>query len=165
MSGCIEMACQLELQEGGPNWCRMVVTASAVRLGCAWLGKRNRAGYAAIPVESLSGYEYGFKEGVPRLLDMFDRRKVRVTSHMVAPLSKTSSARQGNRPTRPRTLGPRADVDAAVFHDAGTRAEKLRRLGRNYRASHWQTARRLQCFLVARYAADLPRPSRFLQEH
>jgi len=28
-------------------------------------------------------YEYGFKEGLPRLLDMFDRRQVKVTSHMV----------------------------------------------------------------------------------
>ena len=28
-------------------------------------------------------YEYGFKEGLPRLLDMFDRQQVRVTSHMV----------------------------------------------------------------------------------
>src|SRR3954468_10718261 len=28
-------------------------------------------------------YEYGFKEGLPRLLDMFDRHKVKVTSHMV----------------------------------------------------------------------------------
>jgi peptidoglycan/xylan/chitin deacetylase (PgdA/CDA1 family) len=28
-------------------------------------------------------YEYGCKEGLPRLLDMFDRRKVKVTSHMV----------------------------------------------------------------------------------
>jgi len=28
-------------------------------------------------------YEYGFKEGIPRLLDLFDRRKVKVTSHMV----------------------------------------------------------------------------------
>jgi peptidoglycan/xylan/chitin deacetylase (PgdA/CDA1 family) len=28
-------------------------------------------------------YEYGFKEGLPRLLDMFDRRNIRVTSHMV----------------------------------------------------------------------------------
>src|SRR5258708_4267555 len=28
-------------------------------------------------------YEYGFKEGLPRLLDMFDRREVKVTSHMV----------------------------------------------------------------------------------
>ena len=28
-------------------------------------------------------YDYGFKEGVPRLLDVFDRRKIKVTSHMV----------------------------------------------------------------------------------
>src|SRR5437667_3059766 len=28
-------------------------------------------------------YEYGFKEGLPRLLEMFDRRKVKVTSHKV----------------------------------------------------------------------------------
>src|SRR5258705_13592553 len=28
-------------------------------------------------------YEYGFKEGLPRLLDIFDRRKLKVTSHMV----------------------------------------------------------------------------------
>jgi hypothetical protein len=43
-------------------------------------------------------YEYGFKGGLPRLLDMFDRHKVKVTSHM---------------------------VDAAVFHDAGTRAAAI----------------------------------------
>lgn len=28
-------------------------------------------------------YEYGFKEGIPRLLDMYERRGVKVTSHMV----------------------------------------------------------------------------------
>jgi peptidoglycan/xylan/chitin deacetylase (PgdA/CDA1 family) len=28
-------------------------------------------------------FEYGIKEGVPRLLDLWDRKKVRVTSHMV----------------------------------------------------------------------------------
>ena len=28
-------------------------------------------------------YDYGFKEGLPRLLDVFDRRKIKVTSHMV----------------------------------------------------------------------------------
>ena len=28
-------------------------------------------------------YEYGYKEGIPRLLDVFGRRKVRITSHMV----------------------------------------------------------------------------------
>jgi peptidoglycan/xylan/chitin deacetylase (PgdA/CDA1 family) len=28
-------------------------------------------------------YDYGFKEGLPRLLDIFDRRKIKVTSHMI----------------------------------------------------------------------------------
>jgi peptidoglycan/xylan/chitin deacetylase (PgdA/CDA1 family) len=28
-------------------------------------------------------YEYGFKEGIPRLLELFARRKVQITSHMV----------------------------------------------------------------------------------
>jgi len=28
-------------------------------------------------------YDYGFKEGLPRLLKIFDRRKIKVTSHMV----------------------------------------------------------------------------------
>jgi peptidoglycan/xylan/chitin deacetylase (PgdA/CDA1 family) len=37
--------------------------------------------YADLP--TIKWYEYGFKEGLPRLLDMFDRRKVKVTSHMV----------------------------------------------------------------------------------
>src|SRR5882724_4603481 len=37
--------------------------------------------YADLP--ATKWYDYGFKEGLPRLLDMFDRRKVKVTSHMV----------------------------------------------------------------------------------
>jgi peptidoglycan/xylan/chitin deacetylase (PgdA/CDA1 family) len=37
--------------------------------------------YEDMPTEKW--YEYGFKEGVPRLLDLFERRKVSVTSHMV----------------------------------------------------------------------------------
>src|SRR5882724_7683567 len=28
-------------------------------------------------------YEYGFKEGIPRMLDMWDRVGIKVTSHMV----------------------------------------------------------------------------------
>src|SRR6202040_3645320 len=27
-------------------------------------------------------YDYGYKEGLPRLLEVFDRRKIKVTSHM-----------------------------------------------------------------------------------
>src|SRR5260370_100644 len=37
--------------------------------------------YSDLP--AVKWYEYGFKEGLPRLLDMFDRRNVKVTSHMV----------------------------------------------------------------------------------
>src|SRR5579863_7775951 len=37
--------------------------------------------YPDLPTEKW--YEYGYKEGIPRLLDMYDRRKVKVTSHMV----------------------------------------------------------------------------------
>jgi peptidoglycan/xylan/chitin deacetylase (PgdA/CDA1 family) len=28
-------------------------------------------------------YDYGFKEGLPRLLEIFERRKIKVTSHMI----------------------------------------------------------------------------------
>src|SRR6266851_2007089 len=34
-------------------------------------------------VAATKWYEYGFKEGLPRLLDMFDRRSIKVTSNMV----------------------------------------------------------------------------------
>lgn len=36
-----------------------------------------------LDIAATKWYDYGFKEGLPRLLDMFDRRKVKVTSHMV----------------------------------------------------------------------------------
>src|SRR5260370_16522632 len=37
--------------------------------------------YPDLPVHKW--YEYGFKEGVPRLLDLWDRVGIKVTSHMV----------------------------------------------------------------------------------
>src|SRR5882724_8191194 len=37
--------------------------------------------YPDLPVAKW--YDYGFKEGIPRMLDMFDRVGVTVTSHMV----------------------------------------------------------------------------------
>ena len=37
--------------------------------------------YPDVPVGKW--YDYGFKEGIPRMLDMFDRVGVKVTSHMV----------------------------------------------------------------------------------
>ena len=43
-------------------------------------------------------YEYGFKEGLPRLLEMFDRRKVKVTSHMVGAAVETTQPWQKRLP-------------------------------------------------------------------
>ena len=37
--------------------------------------------YPDLPVQKW--YEYGFKEGIPRLLDLWDRVGIKVTSHMV----------------------------------------------------------------------------------
>jgi peptidoglycan/xylan/chitin deacetylase (PgdA/CDA1 family) len=37
--------------------------------------------YPDLPVAKW--YEYGYKEGIPRMLDMFDRQGIKVTSHMV----------------------------------------------------------------------------------
>src|ERR1700730_628852 len=37
--------------------------------------------YPDLPVQKW--YEYGFKEGIPRMLDLWDRVGVKVTSHMV----------------------------------------------------------------------------------
>src|SRR5258707_277634 len=51
-------------------------------------------------------YEYGFKEGLPRLLEMFDRRKVKVTSHMVGaavekhPALAKEIVQRGHEPAR-----------------------------------------------------------------
>jgi peptidoglycan/xylan/chitin deacetylase (PgdA/CDA1 family) len=39
------------------------------------------AKYPDLPTQKW--YEYGIKEGIPRLLDMYDRKKVKITSHMV----------------------------------------------------------------------------------
>src|SRR5438132_3232253 len=55
-------------------------------------------------------YEYGFKEGLPRLLDMFDRREVKVTSHMVgAAVEKhpRSRRRSSSAVTSPQVMGKR----------------------------------------------------------
>jgi len=40
--------------------------------------------YPELPVAKW--YDYGFKEGIPRMLDMFDQVGVKVTSHMAARL-------------------------------------------------------------------------------
>src|SRR6266478_3106565 len=54
---------------------------------------------------AIKWYEYGFKEGLPRLLDMFDCRS-------------SPGSSQRDRPARARSLWPRTNVGRAIFHDA-----------------------------------------------
>lgn len=71
-----------------PNGARLVVSLS-LQMEAGAQPERGAAGpwgvldakYADLPTGKW--YEYGTKEGIPRLLDMYDRRKVKVTSHMV----------------------------------------------------------------------------------
>src|ERR1700674_83481 len=71
-----------------PGGARLVVSLS-LQMETGAQPERGAAGpwgpldtkYPDLPTEKW--YEYGFKEGIPRLLDMYDRRKVKATSHMV----------------------------------------------------------------------------------
>jgi peptidoglycan/xylan/chitin deacetylase (PgdA/CDA1 family) len=71
-----------------PNGARMVVSLS-MQFEAGAQPERGANGpwgaldvrYPDLPTEKW--YEYGIKEGIPRLLDMFARKKVHVTSHMV----------------------------------------------------------------------------------
>jgi peptidoglycan/xylan/chitin deacetylase (PgdA/CDA1 family) len=71
-----------------PNGARMVISVSMQMEG----GAQPTSGaespmpkidpkYPDLPASKW--YDYGYKEGLPRLLDVFDRRKIKVTSHMV----------------------------------------------------------------------------------
>jgi peptidoglycan/xylan/chitin deacetylase (PgdA/CDA1 family) len=81
---------QRSLAEGAfwPNGARMVISVSMQMEG----GAQPTSGaesptpkidrnYPDLPASKW--YDYGYKEGLPRLLDVFDRRKIKVTSHMV----------------------------------------------------------------------------------
>ncbi|MEP7353110.1 MAG: polysaccharide deacetylase family protein [Acidobacteriota bacterium] len=71
-----------------PNGARMVVSLS-LQMEAGAQPDRGASGpwgaldtkYPDLPTEKW--YDYGFKEGIPRLLEMYERRKVKVTSHMV----------------------------------------------------------------------------------
>lgn len=71
-----------------PDGARLVVSLS-LQMEAGAQAERGAAGpwgvldpkYPDLPTEKW--YEYGYKEGIPRLLDMYDRKKVKVTSHMV----------------------------------------------------------------------------------
>ena len=61
--------------------------------------------YADLPMQSW--YDYGVKEGIPRLLDLWDRTGVKVTSHMVGQAVPQPAAGARDRGARPRGGGAR----------------------------------------------------------
>lgn len=76
-------------ERGGfwPDGAKLVISVSLQFVSGA---QKERATSTPIPQTApkypdwlTAGEEYGFKEGLPRLLDVFQRRRVRVTSHMV----------------------------------------------------------------------------------
>ena len=61
-------------------------------------------------------YDYGYKEGLPRLLEVFDRRKIKVTSHMVGaavdlhPALAKEIVQRGHEATGHGSIGCRISV-------------------------------------------------------
>ena len=71
-----------------PDGARMVIAISLQMEAGAQPDRGAPSPWGALDVKypDLPGdkwYEYGIKEGIPRLLDMYDRRKIKVTAHMV----------------------------------------------------------------------------------
>jgi peptidoglycan/xylan/chitin deacetylase (PgdA/CDA1 family) len=71
-----------------PNGVRMVISVSMQMEGGAQPASGAESPMPKIDqkypdLPASKWYDYGFKEGLPRLLDIFERRKIRVTSHMV----------------------------------------------------------------------------------
>lgn len=120
-----------------PNGARFVVSLS-LQMEAGAQPDRAAAGpwgvldakYPDLPTEKW--YEYGFKEGIPRLLDMYDRKKVKVTSHMVGQaverhpaLAKEIVQRGHEAAAHGQTWGPfyeRTRDDEKAYHEASVRA-------------------------------------------
>jgi peptidoglycan/xylan/chitin deacetylase (PgdA/CDA1 family) len=78
-----------QLTSKGPFWpdgARMVISMSMQMEGGAQPASGAESPMPKIDPQypdlpASKWYDYGYKEGLPRLLDMFERRKVKVTSH------------------------------------------------------------------------------------
>src|SRR6267142_6026215 len=80
-----------EMKKSGafwPNGARLVVSVSMQFEAGAQPERGAESPFPAIDTKYpdlpvAKWYDYGFKEGIPRMLDMFDRVGVKVTSHIV----------------------------------------------------------------------------------
>ena len=120
-----------------PNGARFVVSLS-LQMEAGAQPERGAQGpwglldtkYADLPTGKW--YEYGFKEGIPRLLDMYDRRKVKVTSHMVGqaveknPSLAKEIAQRGHEPAaHSQTWDPifaKTPAEERALYEANVRA-------------------------------------------
>jgi peptidoglycan/xylan/chitin deacetylase (PgdA/CDA1 family) len=98
---------------------------------------------------TIKWYEYGFKEGLPRLLDMFDRRKVKGTSHMVGATVDLHPALAKEIVQRARSLWPRTNVGCAIFDDARAGARIVQAKYCKQRACNGHKAVGFQCILAS----------------
>jgi peptidoglycan/xylan/chitin deacetylase (PgdA/CDA1 family) len=78
-------------------------------------------GYSDLPQNSF--YEYGVREGIPRMLDLFDKHSIKVTSYMIgAAVEKHPALAGGDRPPRPRGCSTWSRLGEPVFPGARRRA-------------------------------------------
>jgi len=117
---------QSELAAGTfwPNGARMVLSVSMKMEGGA-----QPASGAESPIPKIDStypdlpaskwYDYGYKEGIPRLLEVFDRRKIKVTSHMVGgAVDLNPCASERNCSAWALSIRTRANLDRTILHDS-----------------------------------------------
>ncbi len=80
-----------------PDGARLVVSVSMQFEAGAQPDKAPYSPFAEMDPETPNAstgkwFEYGIKEGIPRLLDLWDRKKIKVTSHMVGKAVEKSPA-------------------------------------------------------------------------
>jgi peptidoglycan/xylan/chitin deacetylase (PgdA/CDA1 family) len=80
-----------------PNGARLVISVSMQFEAGAQPDRNAYSPYAAMDPENPdpavdSWFNYGVKEGIPRLLDLWDRKKIKVTSHVVGRAAERAPA-------------------------------------------------------------------------
>ena len=108
--------------------------------------------YPDLPMQKW--YEYGFKEGIPRPLELWDAKGIKVTSRMVGQAVERHPQLARDIVARSRSGRARPDLDATIFDDARRGACQLHSEHRRDRAGDWNSPRRVQRVLVARHATN-----------
>jgi hypothetical protein len=107
-----------------PNRARMVISVSMQMEGGAQPASGAESPMPKIDPEypdlpASKWYDYGYKEGLPRLLEVFDRRNIKVTSHMVgAAVDLHPALAKEIVSAWSRGIWTRADLGRTVLHDS-----------------------------------------------